>query len=400
MSSILYISYDGILEPLGQSQVLRYLEKLALSHKIFLISFEKKNDWKNDIDNRDALNIKIREAGIHWIPLRYHKNPSAFATAFDIVQGILVGLWVCFRYQIQVVHARSYIPSVMTLILKFFFRVKYLFDMRGFWADERVDGGLWLADSKMYMVAKWFERHFFLSADCIVSLTKVAVEEIKMNSYLQNRQLNFEVITTCTDLQRFKPVDEVQTNKNDKPLVIGYVGAVGVWYLFDETLICFKFLLKEIPSAKLHILNRGEHKYIKDCLKKHKLPLSSVLIESVQHQEVPKKIQKMDAAIFFIKPAFSKLASAPTKFGEFLACGVPCLSNTGIGDMAEIIKKESVGIAINDFSNESMQEGVRRLIKLTQDSNIRKRCRSSAIKNFSLEEGVKSYSQIYTNLLR
>lgn len=43
---LIYLSYDGILEPLGQSQVLRYLERLATDHKIVLISFEKPHDWQ------------------------------------------------------------------------------------------------------------------------------------------------------------------------------------------------------------------------------------------------------------------------------------------------------------------------------------------------------------------
>ena len=42
MAGGLYLSYDGISDPLGQSQVLPYLKGLArLGHKIHLISFEK-----------------------------------------------------------------------------------------------------------------------------------------------------------------------------------------------------------------------------------------------------------------------------------------------------------------------------------------------------------------------
>ena len=49
MSGVLYISYDGMLEPLGQSQVLAYLERLAADRPIDLISFEKKAD-SSDMD--------------------------------------------------------------------------------------------------------------------------------------------------------------------------------------------------------------------------------------------------------------------------------------------------------------------------------------------------------------
>ena len=44
MPSVLYISYDGIMEPLGQSQVVRYMERLSPEYSIHLISFEKRDD--------------------------------------------------------------------------------------------------------------------------------------------------------------------------------------------------------------------------------------------------------------------------------------------------------------------------------------------------------------------
>jgi hypothetical protein len=42
--SVLYVSYDGMLEPLGQSQVLGYLKRLAVGRAIHLVSFEKPSD--------------------------------------------------------------------------------------------------------------------------------------------------------------------------------------------------------------------------------------------------------------------------------------------------------------------------------------------------------------------
>ena len=45
LSGVLYISYDGLLEPLGQSQVFQYLQKLAEEHQILLLTYEKPEDW-------------------------------------------------------------------------------------------------------------------------------------------------------------------------------------------------------------------------------------------------------------------------------------------------------------------------------------------------------------------
>src|SRR5262249_17279107 len=111
---VLYISYDGILEPLGYSQVLSYLKVLARGCRICLVSFEKQQDW-NKVAERERLSEEISLSGITWVPLRYHKRPSALATAWDILQGISVGGFLLLRHRLRIVHARSYVPAVMAL---------------------------------------------------------------------------------------------------------------------------------------------------------------------------------------------------------------------------------------------------------------------------------------------
>ena len=59
--SILYITYDGILEPLGESQVLQYLRHLASDFRIVLISYEKPGDWA-DRDRRERAQALVQQA--------------------------------------------------------------------------------------------------------------------------------------------------------------------------------------------------------------------------------------------------------------------------------------------------------------------------------------------------
>src|SRR3954454_10749561 len=115
--SVLYISYDGVLEPLGQSQVLAYLEQLAGEFDIRLISFEKKRDRK-DRARMQAMRQRLGAVAIEWVPLAYHKTPSGPATAYDIAIGTLVALWLAVRHRVQLVHVRSYVPALMGLIVK------------------------------------------------------------------------------------------------------------------------------------------------------------------------------------------------------------------------------------------------------------------------------------------
>jgi glycosyltransferase involved in cell wall biosynthesis len=391
---ILYISYDGILEPLGQSQVLSYLEKLSIENRIYLISFEKRSDKGNAI-LYNQVRKRISKTNIQWYPLIYHKNPKVFATLWDVFCAIVLSFWLILRFRLTVLHARSYIASLAAIAIKKNTNVKYIFDMRGFWADERVEGGLWPRDGYLFHVFKRLERAYLLNADVVVSLTNKAVQEMKGFPYLQERMPVFRVIPTCTDLEVFKLADR----RSDNTFILGYVGSVGVWYLFEESLKFFKIIKEFIPDAKLHIINKGGHDYIYSYLNKIGIQNHDVIIEDTDHNGVAYSMQTMNAGIFIIKPVYSKIASMPTKLGEFLGCGVPCICNTGVGDMAEIIHNTRTGVVLDDFMKSTMKKGVIDLLKLLKDPDIKDRCRRASVQNFSLEKGVRSYSDIYKSII-
>lgn len=394
--SVLYISYDGLMEPLGQSQVWQYLAGLSVNHKIVLMSFEKSADWGNEAE-KSRIKAEVKSKGVIWIPLRYHSKPSALATLFDILSGILVGSYMVLRHSIKIVHARSYVSSVIALSLKKLSSIKYIFDMRGFWADERIDGGIWPKDSRLYRLAKWFEQKFLLNADVVVSLTHTAVEDMCAFPYMQRVQQKFIVIPTCVNLQLFHPPESTSV-RNADDFVLGYVGSVGTWYLFDEALRTFIALLRIKPQARLLIINRNEHEFIRERMAALGLETAKIELKSAVHHEVVQSIHRMDACVFYIKPAFSKRASAPTKFGELLGGGVPCISNSGVGDTESILEGENVGVVLRSFDEAAHMQGVEALLKLVADVDVKSRCIKVANQYFALDQGVKNYDQIYREL--
>ncbi len=392
-TGVLCISYSGMLEPLGQSQVLAYQERLAANYRVHIVSFERKEDW-NRIDEREAVARRMQAAGIHWHPLRYHKRFSVLATLWDTAVGTVVGWRLIRRHSLAIVHARSYVPAMMALMLKRFSGACFIFDMRGFWADERVDGGLWPRDGVLYRMAKWLERRFLLRANHVVSLTHAAVSEMQGFEYLQGRMPPVTVIPTCANLDRFKPLP----GEKDAGFVLGYVGSVGTWYLFDAVAACFARLLALRPDARLLVINRNEHAYIRERLEAGGVPPEAVELRAATHAAVPAQMARMHAGIFLIKPVFSKQASAPTKLAEFLGCGIPCLSNAGVGDMAEVLEGDRVGVAVKDFDQASLDQGLQQLLALLAEAGIRERCVASAQRHFSLDEGVAQYQSVYASL--
>jgi glycosyltransferase involved in cell wall biosynthesis len=389
---ILYISYDGMLEPLGQSQVLAYLERLAPGRKFHLISFEKPEDWR-DGQRREALARRIAKAGIAWHPLRYHKRPTAPATAYDVAVGTALAISLARRHRLKIVHARSYVAALIALVVKRLCGIRFLFDMRGFWADERVDGGLWPADGRLYEMTKALERRFLLAADHVVTLTHASQKEIGTFLYLAGKIPPTSVIPTCADLDRF----DIQ-GPPQEPFTLGYVGSVGTWYLLDEMLRFFRLLQDELPDARLLIVNRNEQQLIQRGAVAAGIDRGSLEIVAADHRDMPALIGRMSAGMALIKPLYSKIASAPTKLAEYLGCGVPCLGNAGVGDMAEVLEGRRVGVALAGFSDDEMREGARRLIALARDPDVRQRCRATAIELFSTDVGVAAYASIYDRL--
>jgi glycosyltransferase involved in cell wall biosynthesis len=381
-----------MLEPLGQSQVLAYLERLAPSYCIHLISFEKKVDWGRQ-DERRAIAARIAEAGIFWHPLRYHKRPSAPATAFDIAAGAAKAVQIARRECISVVHARSYVAALMALAAKRFAGARLLFDIRGFWADERVDGGIWPREGRLYRTAKSTEQSLFLAADHVVALTHASAAEISRFSWLRPTP-PITVIPTCADLDLFS-----RRPRPPGPFTLGHVGSLGTWYLLDETLAFFRSILHRIEDARLLVVNRGEHELVRARALAADISLDRLELTEATHREVPNLIARMSAGAALIKPVYSKIASAPTKLAEYLGCGIPCLGNAGVGDMESILEAYKVGVALPGFSRAQMEEGAERLLALTSNPGLSERCAAVARQLFSLEAGVDAYDAVWQRLL-
>ncbi|MBI4641804.1 MAG: glycosyltransferase [Candidatus Tectomicrobia bacterium] len=401
----LFISYNGALEPLGQSQVIPYLKGLSENGlSVALLTFEKADAFSQDrSEERSQLKSILSRSSIAWYALRYHKRPSLVATLFDIVWGILISSSIVMTQKIQVVHARSYVPAVIALALKKLFRIKWIFDMRGFMAEEFEDAGLWKRNDLKFKLVKFMERRFLKSADSIVVLTKKAKGILQTFDVPQGCSTPITVIPCCVDLKQFTPhcPDLIgEKFKRHDRTVLTYIGSLGSWYLAAEMVDFFAVAKGLIPNLYFLILTQSNHAMIKNLLEHKGLTAQQDYeVKMVAPREVPGYLKTSDIGISLIKPCFSKLASSPTKIGEYLACGLPIMTNRGIGDLDELIEEEGIGVIIEEWSLAAYQHAVEQFISLLAQPGIRERCREVARKHFSLGEiGVPRYLDVYEKL--
>lgn len=397
----LYISYDGVLEPLGQSQVLSYLFGLSASCRQTLISFEKPADLAH-ADKVSKMEVSLRDAGIRWIRLTYHKRPAVVSTLYDAAVGLLAGLAACVRKRVQVVHARGYVPALIALALKWLAGPKFLFDMRGFWADEKVDGEHWSRESVIYAITKRCERRFFESADAIVSLTEAGATAVRGLGYAIRPATKIEVIPTCTDLATFTPGPKdtglVRRLGLEGHRVVGCVGSMSNWYLREQMLDYLRLLVRHAASLKILIVTREDEDRLRADAAKAGIPGDRLVVAQAEFSDMPAYMRLMDAGLFFIRVCFSKKGSAATKLGEFLACGVPVIINDGIGDSGWLVRKHGVGVVLADTTVPEYERSLPAVNALFDDRVIRARCRQTAEQCFDLNGGIRRYAAIYRDL--
>ena len=143
-SQVLYITYDGLTDPLGQSQILPYLKGLSkYGYRFTVLSFEKKERFQK---NAGMIKLLTAESNISWVPLPFTTRPPLLSKFYDAVRMKSKAVVLHKSVQFDMVHCRSYIAADVGLYLKQKFGVKFFFDMRGFWADEKKDGGHWKAN--------------------------------------------------------------------------------------------------------------------------------------------------------------------------------------------------------------------------------------------------------------
>ncbi len=390
-NNVLYLSYDGLTDPLGQSQIIPYLLGLQENgFKITVIAFEKPDNFeKNRSRVEQALGQKIR-----WIPLTYHKKPPVISTVFD--------LWILWRQvkkiyntsPYSIIHCRSYITSLVGIRVKRKWDVKFIFDMRGFWADERVEGGLWNLNNPIFrLIYNFFknkERQFIKEADHIISLTENAKREITSWGY---SKASISVIPTCVDLNLFDPskihnADQKELRKKlnigETDFVLQYLGSWGTWYLTDEMLNLFSALKTFRPESRLLIVSQdtpdlSAFKYKTD-----------VVVTSAPRDLVPLFISIADACVFFIKPTFSKKASSATKMGEIMAMNKPIVTNGGWGDIETIMSNYNNGLIVDPFIKDEMV--VKALLQTLPPVE------KPDLSLLSLRHAVSTYATIYKSL--
>ncbi|WP_066834357.1 glycosyltransferase [Rufibacter ruber] len=400
---VLYLSLDGMTDPLGQSQVIAYLKRISAKNVEYdIVSFEKPDVYQQ---RKTRIEKEIAGTSITWHPLEYSNKYSFLSTYFLLQKGWKKVEELHKIKNFDIVHCRAQLVASLGCKLKDRYGVKFIFDMRGWWTDEKFESGARSGAlyRPLYKYLKNQEQKFFRTADTVVSLTHVGKEEIVRHHW--STESTVGVIPTCVDFETFQPFSQgirneirAQLGIPEDAFVLIYSGSLGGAYNVGDILRIYKVLQSIEPGAQLLLLAKTVQGNVKEEINTFNLTAKhKVKITSAEYKDVHKYLMSADLGLILYEMTYSVIGRSPTKLGEYWSSGIPVLSPAGIGDVDYIINRfPHSGALIKQLNSDgSIKEALQFIM---QEAASKDTLRNYAVEYYDINNGVDFYYNIYTSL--
>ena len=395
-NSTLYLSRNGLLEPLGQSQVFAYLRGLSRDYNITLITYEKDEDWADKARLQKARR-DCKDLGIRWLPQHFRQRPKIVAPAFSMIRMVWLVRREVRRRGIRLIHARSNIPAATALAVSWITGVPFLFDLRSLFPEELITARRMRRGSFLHRAIIWAERVCLAKSAAVISQTHAAVNHLKSLYPTELKDQRLVMIPTCADLDRFTP----PLDRPSGPTVHGCIGTIlSGWFRTDWLAAWLSAVAQNDTDARFEIVTRDDADRVRVALDPMNKFGDRLTIGPRPSEEMPAAVRGHDLTVmFYAGGEVSELGRSPTRMAEVLGCGLPVVANEGVGDVADIIRRYNVGVVVKDGSQAAMMAALDELKALRSDPDLPSRCRKAAEEVFSLQAGTEAYRKLYAKIL-
>ena len=368
--TVTYLSMDPLSSTVGSSQVLAYIERLAhRGIEIDLVTFEHAVE--------PELTENLSGLGVTWRPQRFglHGPVGGLGRVLRAARAVRGA---------SIVHARSDMAAAATMLAGV---DRWVWDVRSFWADQKVATGVMPAGSPQVQVMRRVEGLAAHGSTAVIALTASAIDELdrRHGGVVSSKA---RVVTTCVDLDRF--------GLSDPPpglLRVLLAGTLNRYYDVESMLGLVAELRRRSP-VEFVVASPGDTDWEDELATIEASRVSATpgeMAELVSACHVGLSVCRDDVGA-------SLLAAMPTKIGEFLASGRPVVVNPGLVDAAQMLERDGCGIAFGSSSETGVVDAADRLEDLLADPRTPARCRSLAESHFDLDRGVDALVEVYTAL--
>lgn len=400
--AVLYLTFTGVLEGLGRAQVLAPLLQLAQrGYRYELLSFERSRDLANAASVAEVRD-QLRQAKIDWTIVEYRGDGPTGHVA-NVRNGISAVLRRCRRGDIGLIHARGYLAASLANSSRRLFGVPYVFDARGYWIDERREGGRRWSGGGAYLLGKQVERRLYQEAAAVVTLTELAAEDVRRGMFGPSPSGRPVVaVTTCTDYERFqrhegRTLAPLPTDWPADAVVLGLVGSINASYDLDASFALFRRIRFHESRARLLVVSQQVQQF-QDLLRRAGVAELDVSVTAAPHFAMPDYLSRMHWGLLLLNRSFAKRASMPTKLAEFFAVGVRPVAHGCNEEVEAWVREAGSGLVLENLTPDALENAARAVVAKGTSSEGLRAARDRTRAHFSWRGGVAAYEEVLRRL--
>jgi hypothetical protein len=392
-STCIYATYDGLLDPLGQSQIIPYLKGLASQDVSFVIlSFEKTDHTSNQLQ---ALRQDLEALGARWFPLPFKEG------RFEYFKRILKGCWILRRlasyYEPDLVHVRTILPASMVVLAGL--KAPLIYDIRAF-AGEWIETGRLKKGGPQAFIFNWLENHLISTSAGFVVLDQSGAEYLRQT--YPSLRVPIKVIPTCTNLDAFPVTPVSHTPHSRDPYRFVFLGGARFPYRPDLALMLTLQLLAQGIDCTIDFINERDHKVIQTFCTALDFPCTRCHIFSLPQCDVPAALVDYHSGFVFNTSGRWRRMSSPTKLGEYLGAGLHVMGLAGISALDRLADEDSSVVDL--FSEPEITAGlsvsrISDFLSHIRNSNRSRRARDLARTHYDMRIAHLAYDNLYQEVL-
>lgn len=388
----LYITYDGLLDPLGKTQILPYLTGLARAgYRFTILSFEKTD---RDPARIQALKYDLEVQGISWVYLPFKRG--RFQGVLRMLHGSRAVRRISRHDPFALAHMRTIVPAV---IYAFSLPNKpFIYDIRAF-SGQWVDGGRLSNTSFAYLFLATLERLLIRWAAGLVVLDQSGADHLRA-MYKPRQPLR--VIPTSTDLTAYPEVHSIKPIRHDEPLRFVFLGGARFPYLPYEGLMFVKRLVGLGYECQIDFINERDHDQVRQAAQRASFPVERLALFSLTAHEVHQQLGNYDCGLVFIADGPWIRMSSPTKIGEYLAAGLHVVGLSGIAALDRLAAESTCVDVLERSSSGCGLLSADQAVDLVTRLRAPQRpvaARHLAQKYYDLNQAVNQYVDLYQQVL-
>lgn len=322
-----------------------------------------------------------------------------FAKQYTLKLIVLISSFlakIIFNRKYTLIHCRGYFSTYITCKSVEESKTKVLFDGRSLYPLENITRGNWTYDDKIYKYWKKIELFNLKKSFVSVGVSMPLVRELQKT----HENANVVFIPCSVDTNTFKfsadKRSEIrkQLNIDTNKIVIVYCGSLGLSFWNDINVYINYFKkIKAINKNVLFLLLTGSDLItISNQLKKH-FNLNDFKIVNVKHQEVSFWLSASDLGIQVMSPTPDGFSRLGVKLTEYIACGLPVITNSNVGGAISIVEDYDVGSIIN-LDDENFTANFNQLLRKLKELD-KVHYYKVAYDLFSVEKVANQYNSIY-----